>query len=211
MHHIDVEFAVIRVIVRRLSQGHVNMQKLIGLAAFAALSIGTAHAAPTITYTDYADGGFAANFSDTPTTTIFADRFMAFTVTQSGYLVGTIGSTSFSPAQFVNITAANFVGPLTMPSGNPRQSFNVTTTDYGHGVKSEFGFLFKVLLQPGTYRLFVGGTTIGAKATGNFSGTLNFAPVPEPMTWGLMIMGFAGIGTAMRRRSSAQRLRVAHS
>jgi hypothetical protein len=187
------------------------MKKLLGVAALAAFSIGTAHAAPTITYTTYSDGGFSANFQDTPTTATFADRFATFTITKAGYFGGSISSFAFTPAQFINITAGNLVGPLLMPSGNPRQSFNVTTTQLAPGVNFEFGSLVKVLLQPGTYRLFVGGTTIGSKATGTFSGTLVFAPIPEPMTWGLMIMGFAGIGAAMRRRGSAHHVRVAYS
>lgn len=33
----------------------------------------------------------------------------------------------------------------------------------------------------------------------------NVAAVPEPATWGLMILGFAGVGAALRRRSPAVR------
>ena len=32
--------------------------------------------------------------------------------------------------------------------------------------------------------------------------SLNISPVPEPATWGLMILGFGGVGVAMRRRSA---------
>jgi hypothetical protein len=32
------------------------------------------------------------------------------------------------------------------------------------------------------------------------------APVPEPATWGMMLLGFAGIGMAMRRRRSGSAL-----
>ena len=32
--------------------------------------------------------------------------------------------------------------------------------------------------------------------------SLNIAAVPEPATWGLMILGFGGMGVAMRRRSA---------
>lgn len=39
---------------------------------------------------------------------------------------------------------------------------------------------------------------------GSYAGTLNFAPnaVPEPATWGLMILGFGALGGALRRRST---------
>lgn len=41
--------------------------------------------------------------------------------------------------------------------------------------------------------------------TGNFNGTANLtlAAVPEPATWGLMILGFAGLGYAVRRQPKA--------
>jgi hypothetical protein len=50
----------------------------------------------------------------------------------------------------------------------------------------------------GTYDLrLVGSVT----RTASFSGTIDFAPaVPEPATWAMMITGFAGVGTALRRR-----------
>ena len=35
---------------------------------------------------------------------------------------------------------------------------------------------------------------------GDISGNGTFAPVPEPATWALMLLGFGGIGFAMRRR-----------
>ena len=61
------------------------------------------------------------------------------------------------------------------------------------------------LLAP--LNLAAGGHTIIANGTltgpsGAYSGTLNIqaAPVPEPATWGLMLVGFAGIGMTLRRR-----------
>ena len=52
---------------------------------------------------------------------------------------------------------------------------------------------------------FTGSNSVapGGALTGNFSIT----PAPEPATWGMMLIGFAGIGLAMRRgrrRSLAQ-------
>ena len=58
----------------------------------------------------------------------------------------------------------------------------------------------------GTHTLKVLGSW-GTKG-GAYSGTLNFDAVPEPATWALMILGFAGIGAAMRRRR-APALRLA--
>ena len=38
----------------------------------------------------------------------------------------------------------------------------------------------------------------GGVVTGNL--TFQLIPVPEPATWAMMLVGFAGIGFAMRRR-----------
>lgn len=38
---------------------------------------------------------------------------------------------------------------------------------------------------------------------GSFNDTINIAAVPEPSTWGLMLLGFAGMGMVLRRRKSA--------
>ena len=37
---------------------------------------------------------------------------------------------------------------------------------------------------------------------GNFNGTANITAVPEPATWGMMIMGFGLMGGVLRRRST---------
>lgn len=53
---------------------------------------------------------------------------------------------------------------------------------------------------------FVGSenTTTTAKLVGRFDLTTNTNPgVPEPATWGMMLVGFGGLGAMMRRRRSA--------
>lgn len=56
-----------------------------------------------------------------------------------------------------------------------------------------------VSLGSGTYRLAFGGSgAANAAATGNF--TFYVQAVPEPATWALMLLGFAGVGVAMRFR-----------
>ena len=46
-------------------------------------------------------------------------------------------------------------------------------------------------------------------AGSNFNGTVNIGAVPEPGTWGLMLLGFGGIGMAMRRRQRPKLAQVA--
>lgn len=59
--------------------------------------------------------------------------------------------------------------------------------------------LADTLVGGGDHKINVSGTW-GTKG-GSYSGTLNFAPVPEPATWAMMIGGFGLVGGAMRRRS----------
>lgn len=42
---------------------------------------------------------------------------------------------------------------------------------------------------------------LGSSGTGNFT---SFTPLPEPGTWGMMLLGFAGIGAALRHKSRQQ-------
>ena len=74
-------------------------------------------------------------------------------------------------------------GPAVMQySGGPTHAITLLPASFGAG----------------NYRLTFGGTTSGG---GGEAGTLSFfAAVPEPGTWALMLLGFGGIGMAMRRR-----------
>ena len=59
------------------------------------------------------------------------------------------------------------------------------------------------LVAGGSNVLNVAGTTGG---NGAFSGNLSFAQVaaiPEPATWMMMLLGFAGIGFTMRRKNKS--------
>ena len=58
-----------------------------------------------------------------------------------------------------------------------------------------------MLFRSANNTLTVSGYTGGG---GEFSGDLTFAAgaVPEPATWAMMLLGFAGIGSVVRRRKS---------
>ena len=69
-----------------------------------------------------------------------------------------------------------------------------------------FDLVFSYTVTGGTGR-FLGGTgafsQVGTADVRNAPPsrlTLNFSAVPEPGTWAMMLLGFAGIGVAMRRR-----------
>lgn len=82
-------------------------------------------------------------------------------------------------------------------------SFDGGSTPTDVALISNTDWLFTILAGTGRF----------ADASGMFEGTgtadattrpthvvINFAAVPEPATWGLMILGFGGVGVAMRRR-----------
>jgi len=50
----------------------------------------------------------------------------------------------------------------------------------------------------GLHRITVNGNIVSGP-TASYSGTFNFAAVPEPATWALMLLGFFGVGIAVRR------------
>lgn len=55
-----------------------------------------------------------------------------------------------------------------------------------------------VALKAGFNSIQIKGKAFG---TASYGGVINFAPaVPELATWGMMILGFIGVGAAMRRR-----------
>jgi len=55
-------------------------------------------------------------------------------------------------------------------------------------------------LTSGPHAFTINGNIVSGP-TASYSGTFNFntLPVPEPATWGLMLLGFLGIGMAVRR------------
>lgn len=61
--------------------------------------------------------------------------------------------------------------------------------------------LAPVTLAPGNYTLHLIGNLTG-NLSGSYSGTINVAAVPEPATWAMMLLGFFGVGLALRRRAN---------
>ena len=91
------------------------------------------------------------------------------------------GGLSFSPISFFDVAGNEFAGLTNVPITAGVQ--NILSVEYL------------------------------SRGQGAFSGNLTFtptAPVPEPATWALMLLGFGAIGFAMRRRrKDAVRVRYA--
>ena len=93
-----------------------------------------------------------------------------------------------------SITARSINGPSSIDIFSA--SLNGTPFDVSPNGDVEFGTLGATALQD-VNTLVVRGFT-GGQAS--FAGDLAFAAVPEPSTWGLMLLGFGSIGWMVRRR-----------
>ncbi len=149
-----------------------------GMAAFA-LAASQAAAVPTIT----CPGGdivHGCSFNDVAGSGSFYDRIDANTSFTDIYNV------TLAQAGAVTITLTNTPMGMTFSSllfdGNP---FSVGTT----------GTTFNV--GAGTYQLQLGGSS---DRIASYSGTIDYRSVPEPATWGMMMLGLGAIAGALRYR-----------
>ena len=174
------------------------MRKLIYTAALAsalALSATTANAAvtvvggsvvnlavptPTVSLT-----GLTINFGQEPIGATQTGSF-SFNTDGSAYLANILVGSSTTGE---TITGASLTGPGLAVS----PLFTAFTVGNNHGIAASN----VSLLANSTYAFsFTGSGNTSAAVTGNISLT----PVPEPATWGMMLLGFTGIGMAIRRR-----------
>ena len=176
------------------------MRKLVlGFLGAAALTIGTgANAAITIdagTTVSFSgpstsDGGtnFSIGYNDSGVSNPF-NELLVFTNTLAGtYSVSlTSAAVGRNDVDFsaVYLTGGSIVGQLDIPeswaSSDPLEIFGLVGFNLGAG----------------TYTLHLEGTSRGQ---GAFGGNVAFTAVPEPATWGMMLLGFGAVGFAMRRR-----------
>lgn len=105
----------------------------------------------------------------------------------SGSIITSFSNTGATSMLFNSVTFSNGVN-----------TFIVPITALGAG---SFGTLSNIPIFAGN----VNTLSVNWSATGNasYGGQLTFVPggIPEPMTWAMMIIGFAAIGFAMRRRN----------
>lgn len=175
------------------------MRKFILAAAAAVLfSSGTANAAalvlsPTavVPVTPPASGTFGNSFNPA-TLGLFTDNFV-IDLTNASLTNGSLISISFETTNNISFTCD--ACSIRMDS----TPFNVVS----QGGLDVFT-LSPMLLGVGQHTLSVTGNVV-AGPTAAYSGTINFntPPVPEPATWAMMLLGFGGIGMAMRRRRQA--------
>lgn len=96
-------------------------------------------------------------------------------------LVGNFGDGTISA---FNLLTGNFLGQLDGPDGNPIHIDGLWSLMNGNGTSSDANKVY-----------FTAG--LNGEQDGLFG---SIAPVPEPSTWALMLLGFGAMGMSIRRR-----------
>ncbi|QDZ09018.1 PEP-CTERM sorting domain-containing protein [Sphingomonas panacisoli] len=131
------------------------------------------------------------------------------------------GLTSMSGSGLLSTFTSNTIAGTT---AQMRSYYSATNADFSNGVSAgqtllatgptfngpgtaQFANLFNVTgpwSETVRYTLaFTGGNG------SNFNGTANLTAVPEPATWGLMLLGFGAMGGMLRTRRQTPRVRFA--
>jgi hypothetical protein len=181
-------------------------------AAFAAIAVAMAVSAPARADTILLDLINAGGQTDTPFSLNFNATDVLTTLTFAGYQVPSIERATHIGV-FLNNAGANLLGSTWTFTPAPSGSLASQTSD-GTGVNQlNFGGV-----TAGSYDSFAQqfATTAGSSYTVNFlfsnpggvssapSGlrvsTSGIAGIPEPATWGMMLLGFGGLGAILRLR-----------
>ncbi|QQV78733.1 PEP-CTERM sorting domain-containing protein [Sphingomonas aliaeris] len=163
--------------------------------AVAALAL-SVPASATVTVTPSSadsDGSFSIGFSGANVARPSFTESFTFSTTTSGFLsaiVSTTGGGSNSRND-VDFTSVFITGP-----GNVTYVLTPTSNSDINETRS-FDDIFVGI---GSYTLTTTGTLRGTNGAYGGNIAFNAAAVPEPATWGLMVLGFGMIGAAARGR-----------
>lgn len=94
-----------------------------------------------------------------------------------------------------SVTTAVLGGTITLEQVLNNGTLSLVTS--ASGSSNSLSLLTPILTAGTSYRF---SYTAALPSNGKISGNAAFYPVPEPSTWAMMLVGFAGIGMAMRRR-----------
>jgi hypothetical protein len=129
-------------------------------------------------------------FTDTATFTISPGELLtSYTVTS--HATSKIANISGGTAELFTAANVPVAGSLV----------NIDTASAGHNQFTDFSDV--VDLGPGTYYIKIissGLKTALTQGDAKFSVSLQGTAVPEPATWGVMLVGFGAIGASMRAR-----------
>ena len=188
----------------------VRMKKILMAAVAATVAFAAAPSAQAAQFINVT--GPSGNFGDDSVTCTGGAAFCSFTrtftfVTPTGFNLASSDISSIftgtNSATNIDFTSVTLNGV----------SFNTLST----GIQEFRNLLNQTLLAGGVNTLFVSGNVGVPAATtpadASFSGNLSFAnavtAVPEPATWGMMIVGFGMIGAAARSRKAKTTVKFA--
>jgi PEP-CTERM motif len=137
-----------------------------------------------------------------------------FTVNAAEQVTGVSGVISGLTNQIISAVTANPSFPS--PSYSPDGSFIFNNVYYPTGNAFDInGVLFTTAQNPGGYWNLWGsspGNYTLYESAGSYNypiqeiGTLSVMGAPEPSTWAMLVLGFAGLGLVGRRRQRSARL-----
>src|SRR6476646_7874042 len=151
-------------------------------------------AAPGNTSVSTIDGTTTIEFGLNPTGNSFTSTFTFLTNEVAGTYNILVG-TSTGGTVFNNVVVSGGTPATTTVFAPPNAS-----------VIQQFGL---PLLGNTAYTVTIGGNSTNAAAGISGNITLQANPVPEPATWAMMLLGFAGIGMVVRRRRHPQLAQLA--
>jgi len=170
----------------------VVRQLSLAFAAIAASSISAPAAAAIIpsTYT------FTTPTAGSGTFTVNLDTLTGFySLAAFDYM---LGSTTFSTANVSMIAGSTYV-----IGGNVNGPDLVSSL----GGADDFRFTWApVVFPPPDFTFYIAGGILPEQRSGITFALVPTVGVPEPASWAMMLLGFAGIGAAMRRRKLTEAL-----
>lgn len=167
------------------------MRLMTPVVAFAISLISSPSTAATFLIFNGSTGVFG---NDQVSASMFTDTLSFETPHNGQYLISGTLSSSYQPGaeadQDIDFTSVNLNG-----------------TDFASGSTGQFEFRYvQNVAALGTNLFSISGSS---GDNSSYAGTLNIAAVPEPSTWLSMLIGFAGIGFALRAGRPTVQLRRA--
>jgi len=173
--------------------------------------LGLSNLPAAFTYTgNVADGTPALNFGYLVQNGLGGD--FSFTYTGPNTMIGTVAVNTGANLLSGTFAGGNINGPPNSTAGGVNNatssggviSFSSDFVNFGEGDRS-YAFSLTSIFDPLNAAAGQSLDTFGAVATGSFEAAIGGGGgqggVPEPATWAMLIVGFAGIGYAVRRKT----------